>query len=359
MIISQSTVSLSSAHVARESISREERLRAWVDDPETGGRDAVELSDEAKRRWAGTGGIEAAASRDGDEACGDDLEACGGDEKLMLMRQIVEHMLGKKIELWDRRAIEKARAAAEADASERTAQSAAGAGAAQARPERAGFGIDYEYTESRTETEATSFSGQGVIRTADGRSIAFDVSLEMRRERVDVTHFRLTAGDVNLTDPIVVNFAGTAAQLTDATYGFDLNADGTDERISFVRSGSGLLALDRNGDGVVNDGSELFGPTTGDGFRELAALDGDGNGWIDEADAAYGDLSVWTKDAGGADGLDGLKAKNVGAIYLGAVATPFAVESSTGETRGAIAETGVYVAESGEVGTVQHVDLVT
>ena len=273
------------------------------------------------------------------------------------MKQIVERLLGRKMELWDPRAVENARDEAEAEAAARDARAADGDAAP--RPEHAGWGVDYRLTEQRTETEATSFDGQGVIRTADGRTIAFDVSLEMRRERVDVTSLRVTAGDAKLTDPIVINFAGTAAQLTDAKFGFDLDADGADERVSFVTARSGLLARDRNGDGAVNDGSELFGPITGDGFAELAALDGDGNGWIDEADAAYGDLSVWTKDADGADRLEGLKARNVGAIYLGAVATPFTVEDAAGEAQGEIAETGVYVKESGEAGTIQHVDLVT
>jgi hypothetical protein len=35
------------------------------------------------------------------------------------------------------------------------------------------------------------------------------------------------------------------------------------------------------------NGAELFGARSGDGFAELAALDGDGNGWIDEGDAAW------------------------------------------------------------------------
>jgi hypothetical protein len=45
---------------------------------------------------------------------------------------------------------------------------------------------------------------------------------------------------------------------------------------------SGLLVIDKNLDGKVNDGSELFGPSTGDGFEKLARYDEDRNGWIDE-----------------------------------------------------------------------------
>ena len=53
------------------------------------------------------------------------------------------------------------------------------------------------------------------------------------------------------------------------------------ENIAFVEPGSGMLALDRNGDGKVNDGRELFGPTAGNGFAGACRPDADGNRWID------------------------------------------------------------------------------
>jgi hypothetical protein len=95
----------------------------------------------------------------------------------------------------------------------------------------------------------------------------------MSRTYHEETNVSLRLGDAaRKTDPLVLNFAGTAAQLTDQRFSFDLNADGSDEQINFVTPGSGFLVFDRNQDGKVNNGSELFGPTTGDGFQELAAL---------------------------------------------------------------------------------------
>ena len=64
-------------------------------------------------------------------------------------------------------------------------------------------------------------------------------------------------------------------ELSDQTFYFDLDADGKEEEIS-VLNGSGYLALDKNGDGVINDGSELFGTKNGDGFADLARYDEDG-----------------------------------------------------------------------------------
>jgi hypothetical protein len=76
-----------------------------------------------------------------------------------------------------------------------------------------------------------------------------------------------------------------------------------------VGPGDGLLALDRNGDGVINDGSELFGSATkladgataGNGYVALAAMDSNHDGKISALDGGFGDLRVWV-DAN-ADGV--------------------------------------------------------
>ena len=121
---------------------------------------------------------------------------------------------------------------------------------------------------------------------------------------------------------------------------------------------SGFLALDKNKDGKINDGSELFGTRSGDGFKDLASYDEDGNGWIDENDSIWKDLKVWTKDENGRDYLMDLREANVGAIYLGSAQTEFSLNRmADNQTDGIIRRTGVYLKETGEAGTIQHVDL--
>jgi hypothetical protein len=180
--------------------------------------------------------------------------------------------------------------------------------------------------------------------------------MKMEREYFTQTNISIREGDA-LTDPLVINFGGSAADLTDVKFSFDLNADGTNEEISFVTHGSGILVFDKNQDGVANDGSELFGPTTGQGFVELAVHDADNNAWIDEADAIYNALRVWTKDSSGADTLLTLKEANVGAIYLGSVDTQFDVKDSQNALQGRIQESGVYLTEEGEARTIQQLDI--
>jgi hypothetical protein len=77
----------------------------------------------------------------------------------------------------------------------------------------------------------------------------------------------------------------------------------------WVTGGDGLLALDVNGNGSIDDGSELFGEAfrlpdgtrARDGFEALRSVDGNSDGRIDAADAVYRDLRVWV-DAN-ADGV--------------------------------------------------------
>jgi hypothetical protein len=160
-----------------------------------------------------------------------------------------------------------------------------------------------------------------------------------------------------MKDPLVLNFNGQAAQLTDTKFNFDIDSDGTEDQISFVSSGSGFLAIDKNRDGKVNNGQELFGAVTGDGFAELAAYDDDKNLWIDENDAVYKDLRLWTKDESGRDTLSSLTEKEVGAIYLGQTSTGFSIKNSQNQLYGQIKSTGLFLNENGSAGTVQQIDL--
>jgi hypothetical protein len=140
---------------------------------------------------------------------------------------------------------------------------------------------------------------------------------------------------------------------------FDLDSDGEKDSISVLNSDSGYLSLDLNGDGIINDGSELFGTKSGDGFSDLAAYDEDGNGWIDEADSIFNRLKITVMDADGNQTLYSLKDKGVRAICLKRVETDFSLKSlKDNRTNGMIRETGFFLFESGKAGTVQHLDLV-
>lgn len=207
------------------------------------------------------------------------------------------------------------------------------------------------------ESECTTFKSAGIVKTADGRSIDFNVDVSMSRafmSRID----SLTVEEYIKTDPLIINLDSNIASVSDQKFFFDLDSDGENEEISFAGRGSGFLALDKNGDGKINDGSELFGTVSGDGFADLAKYDRDGNGWIDENDDIFSGLRIWTKDEKGRDVLLDLKRADVGAIYLGNTDTQFSLKDDENRLNGEIKKTGIYIKESsGSVGTLNHVDL--
>lgn len=213
-----------------------------------------------------------------------------------------------------------------------------------------------ELTESMREHEATEFSAGGSVRTADGRNVEFTLGLAMCRDYSCVRTQR-QSGSVELRDPLVLNFDGCAAELTGQRFSFDLDADGVNELIPSLAAGSAWLAFDRNADGRINDGSELFGTRSGNGFADLACLDDDGNGWVDEADSAFSSLCLWQRGDDGADTVSSLAEMNVGALYLGSAETPFALTDWDNARLGYVRASGVYLREDGNVGTMQQIDL--
>ena len=216
------------------------------------------------------------------------------------------------------------------------------------------FGTEEYYHEQ----ENTLFSSVGTVRTEDGREINFNVNLAMSRSFTQVYRREINLAALQKTcDPLVINFDGDTASLEDQKFLFDIDGDGKEDHVSMLGAGSGYLALDKNGDGVINDGSELFGPQSGSGFRDLAAYDEDGNGWIDENDSIWSKLKIWCKNPDGTDSLYTLKEKGVGAICLQNTATDFTLKGSGGRDNGYLRSTGIFLYENGNVGTVQHLDL--
>lgn len=352
MRITGSDITLASQHLSVERYERKESLKLWVGNqrPDFEGNrinDTVTLSnrgraDEAHARNELRDETEGAEKTEGlgprDE---ESLEP-----RLELIKTLIEKMTGKKIRVYNLK---------DGHCTDPLPEECTKAKEQPQENQRSGWGIEYDLHESSYEFESTTFEAKGVIKTADGKEISFDLGLIMEREHFEETSVSLRAGDAVKKDPLVINFNGTAAELSDLRFSFDIDADGTADQIATLGDGSGYLALDRNGDGVVNDGSELFGPTTGQGFAELAAFDDDGNGWIDEGDAVFSRLATWS---GGSDGtLTSLKDSGVGAISLGNVTTPFDLKGTDNALLGSVRTTGIYVKENGAVGTVQQIDL--
>lgn len=367
MKIETSTVDLASQHASSRQHTVEESLRAWVgaQRPDFERRNNAAIQD--LRAWANEtvatlsdAGRQAAAlaqqqigssANDAQAASAADPTAkqAENDPKMQLLIGLIEALTGHKVKLFNADSVKQDGATTPAEGNH---------GAAAVENRRQGWGVEYDRHEVLYESEVARFEAAGVVRTSDGREISFKLSLEMSREFYQETNVSVRAGDGVKKDPLVINFAGTAAQLTDTKFAFDLDSNGKAEQVSFVGSGSGFLALDKNANGVIDNGSELFGTQSGNGFADLAAYDSDGNQWIDENDAVYSKLQIWSKDAAGKDLLSTLAQRNVGALYLGNVATPFDLKNGANDLQGQMRSSGVYLNEDGTAGTLQQVDLV-
>lgn len=239
--------------------------------------------------------------------------------------------------------------------------SANGAGevaASMSNAERPSLAITIDRSNTRYEAESVEFQAAGRVTTSDGRTIDLQVQSKVSREFLEHSEQHFAYGAAVKKDPLVLNLDGLPATLTDAQIEFDLDADGQVDRFHVLGGGSAYLTWDRNGDGTVNDGTELFGPTSGNGYTELAAHDYDGNGWIDEGDAIYAQLALWRPEPTGAGTTSSLSAAEIGAIYLGHVATPFTLTPGSSENaRGEVRATGLFLREDGTAGTVQQLDL--
>ncbi|WP_417815888.1 hypothetical protein [Thalassospira alkalitolerans] len=139
---------------------------------------------------------------------------------------------------------------------------------------------------TQIEARFASASGNGKISISE-----FNARIEQIRVEI-----------INITqqDPLILDLDGNGIDITSLENGkvFDINGDGADDKTAWITGNDALLALDRNGDGTINDGTELFGDQNGakDGFAELAKYDANNDGRIDNQDDVFSSLVLLRAD---------------------------------------------------------------
>lgn len=323
-------------HKLQKSRDAVEKLTVWTDGAQPTGDEAsyvVEINQQAHEHTASK---TSQTSND----CADDCRDQNTQTKLRLLEALVYQMTGKRVKLQV--------SLPQLDSTEAQPM-------APVQP-RDGWGLVYEYQETIAEEESIQFNSGGKVTTADGKSISFSLEFNMSRSYYQQSSVSIRMGDAAKIDPLVVVLNGGTPTLSKNRVAFDLNSDGKKEQIAFATGGSGFLALDRNGDGEINDGSELFGPQCGNGFSELRAFDLDKNGWIDESDEVFGRLSILSMSDSGEKTLVKLGDVGIGAIYLQEVGTQFEFKDMQAEY-GQMRSSSIYLRENGSAGTIHHIDL--
>ncbi|AVP86707.1 hypothetical protein C7K70_00335 [Aeromonas hydrophila] len=255
-----------------------------------------------------------------------------------LIKLMIEAMLGHEIELPD--------PIKPADQSAEGVPAPTGEGAQPAaEPDQL-----VEVTDSLLQKEQLNVVAAANVQTQDGQTLQLDLGFVLDWRQLDISQRRTTLNA--LKDPLVLSLDGKIAGLTDARVNFDIDQDGKADSLPGLSEGSGFVALDRNGNGTIDDGGELFGARSGNGFGELATLDEDGNGVLDERDSQFSALQFWQPE----QSPIALVELGIGAILLHPLDTPFNHLGESGN-QGVLRQSGLYVTEQSKGGWVQQVDL--
>lgn len=272
------------------------------------------------------------------------------DKSIFIMKLLLEKMTGKAFELFNPN--EFMNQANEISNRANELQNGAGSQPPQ-NPEDLIMVEQYRF-----ESESNQLSFSGSITLEDGSETHFNyaVGFSQKHESLSVEVMQRQ----ELKDPLVISFTSKPIELSNKRFEFDIDDDHKKDSIPLLEAGYGFLALDKNQDGTINSGSELFGALSGNGFADLANYDDDGNGFIDENDKVFSQLSVWIKNEGD-DKLVSLKEANIGAIGLQNAETPFTVRSNASdddEKLAIIRKSGFYLSENGKPGLIQQLDFI-
>ncbi|TLD85373.1 VCBS repeat-containing protein [Helicobacter sp. MIT 11-5569] len=214
-------------------------------------------------------------------------------------------------------------------------------------------------------SQSLQVSIQGTIIASDGTKRQLDISIGISQSFMQnlqisgVGNNNTQTSNKKVIDPLVIDYEGSGTELSDTKMHFDLDSDGKPDQIATLKKGSGFLALDKNGDGKINDGSELFGTKSGDGFKDLSVYDANGDGKIDKEDPIYDKLRIWTPDGNGEGQLVGLGEKGIGVIYLNAQESQEMMRGENGDLLGIKQKTADFLFENGNNGKIHHIDLVS
>ena len=129
----------------------------------------------------------------------------------------------------------------------------------------------------------------------DGGSLGGGATGNWIDNRID-TAFSLVGGATNHVSPLVFDLDGDGIELThayDQNVYFDIDNDGHAERVGWVGPDDGLLAMDHNGNGNIDDITELYGDDIMPAFDKLALHDSNDDGVIDANDVDFGNFLIW------------------------------------------------------------------
>ena len=168
--------------------------------------------------------------------------------------------------------------------------------------------------------------------------------------------------------PLVFDLGGDGIETTHYGYGtyFDHDANGFAELTGWIGPDDGFLVMDRNGNGIIDNGTELFGNHTilsngkkaANGFQALAQYDTNGDGKIDASDPIWFQLRIWQHDPEATDLGDPDSSgilKTLDELGIQSIDTGYTNANITDANGNIIKQTGTFTWEDGTTGTAADV----
>lgn len=161
-------------------------------------------------------------------------------------------------------------------------------------------------------------------------------------------------------DPLILDLDNDGFDIESKKLGtyFDLNCDGFAERINWTRKDA-VLALDKDGNGLIDDGGEVFGDyhllvdgsRAKNGFEALAQYDTNGDGIIDENDEIFDQLRLWVDENG--DGVSDIgELRTLRDLHIKAINLNYEYANQPTETEALIGNISTFVYEDGSIGNI-------
>jgi len=197
---------------------------------------------------------------------------------------------------------------------------------------------------------------QGVFNI-DDKELFLNYSLDLSSKQVSYSKIEMSAEA--LKDPIVIQFGSQGLGDISGQKDFAINQDSTLDSLPIFSGDVGYLVFDKNNNQQADNGNELFGPRTGQGFEELALLDSNNNGFIDTEDQDFEQLYIWqpSNNISQNEQWLSLKEANIKAINLSTITTPFDFYDQEGKIQAKLRQSGFAISEDGLGRGVHQIDV--
>jgi len=239
------------------------------------------------------------------------------------------------------------------------------------------------YLNGKQLTFATREKGETVYKDAAGNTYIQEGNTLLINDPLVIENF--SSGDLGITldeynpndplkdafgkaeqtkSPIVLDLDGNGIATQDVSNGvfFDYDGNGFAERTGWATSGDGILVRDLNGNGQIDNGTELFGDRTklksgqnaANGFAALADLDSNGDGKLDSQDSAWTELNIWQD--GNSNGItDAGEIKTLSELGIQSIATGYTSNASTDANGNIHQQQGSYTKVDGSTALAEDV----